>query len=208
MGNAQSLDESISKALNDGWTITNIRKTFHVSHKRVRSIADGISMSHKHGRPESLSPDMIDYIEMLSLTNAMLSDGEIAARVNEKFYVNISRITVMRKRKKLGFIYRPPLTKQALSQEQKLLRLEFCKWIINNEQNIKNIVFSDESRFSFGPDNKWRRIKRGNWNDTCFIEKEKFNKSVMVWGAIGNGYKSALMKCSNGENAFSLNTSN
>ena len=98
MGNAQNLDESISKALNDEWTITNIRKTFHVSHKRVRSIADGISMSHKHGRPESLSPDMIDYIEMLSLTNAMLSDGEIAARVNEKFDVNISRITVMRKK--------------------------------------------------------------------------------------------------------------
>ena len=93
-------------------------------------------MTHQRGRPSAIAPDIIDYIEMLSLANAKLTDGEIAALVNQKFDVCISSFTISRKIKELGFVYRPPLAIQALTEEHKNLRLEFCKWVVENESKI------------------------------------------------------------------------
>ena len=73
--------------------------------------------------------------------------------------------------------------------------------MLSHQDQIPNIVFSDESRFQKGPDNSWRRIKRGNWNETCFVNKEKFTEGIMVWGAIGLNFRSELIHCSNHEGA-------
>ena len=62
-------------------------------------------------------------------------------------------------------------------------------------------MFSDESRFQKGLDYRWRRIKRGNWNETCFISKDKFTEGIMVWGAIGMNFRSDLVVCSNHEDS-------
>ena len=66
-------------------------------------------------------------------------------------------------------------------------------------EELQNVIFSDESRFQIGPDNQWRRIKRGLWNPTCFASRTKFPQSIMVWGAIGRGFRSKLVKGSNSE---------
>ena len=108
----------------------------------------------------------------------------------------ISKSTIARTRTILGFIYRPPLVKQALNNEQKRARVEFCRWVIDHKNELDNIIFSDESRFARAPDNSWRRIKHGQWNKSCFIEKTKYSHGIMVWGSIGKGFRSELMKCS------------
>lgn len=68
--------------------------------------------------------------------------------------------------------------------------------------DLSKIVFSDESRFCLTSDNKfvWRR--RDDDDAQCYIEKEKFSVSIMVYGAIGIGYKSKLVFCSNGVDAL------
>ena len=90
---------------------------------------------------------------------------------------------------------------QELNDAQISARIEFCRWIVENKDEVPNIVFTDESRFQKGADNQWRRIRRGQWNETCFTTKEKFPLTVMVWGAIGHDYRSPLMECSNSVNA-------
>ena len=140
-------------------------------------------------------------IELTSLLDATITDPELARMLNQKFYSKISISTVARKRNELGFKYRPPMTIQALSEEQKQMRVQFCQWVLNNQDKIPNIVFSDESRFQRGPDNKWRRIRRGDWNDSCFAQKEKYYQSIMVWGAIGVNFRSDLVLCSPHENS-------
>jgi hypothetical protein len=60
------------------------------------------------------------------------------------------------------------------------------------------IVFSDESRFCPDSDRRWVRYRRGEWNSTALRLMTKFPKGVMVWGAIGPGYKSPLIRCSAG----------
>ena len=201
MGNQQSIEDSIKRAITAGWSYRKISEELHVSSKTISRVVSGDTFNHQRGRPHSLTQEMIDYIELNSLANATLTDGELTAMLNKKFDVCLNRTTIGRKRKELGFIYRPPLTKQSLTEEQKQLRINFCRWILENQEKLPYIVFSDESRFSKGPDNRWRRIKRGHWNDSCFIEQNKFTPSIMVWGAIGLGYRTALIRCSSSEDA-------
>ena len=69
--------------------------------------------------------------------------------------------------------------------------------MLERRESFSSIVFGDESRFCRGPDNSWRHIKRGQWNDTCFCEKEKFSAGLMVWGAVAREYRTNLISCSN-----------
>ncbi|KAJ6242082.1 transposable element-related [Anaeramoeba flamelloides] len=49
----------------------------------------------------------------------------------------------------------------------------------------ENVVFSDESWFYLNPKTRkiWRR--RGENDNSVFVEKKKFPKKIMIWGAIG-----------------------
>lgn len=195
------LDDNCRQMLNNGRSYTEIQDILHIGPRRIHAISSGIQINHKRGRPAVLTNEMIDFIETNSLLNACFTDKEITDMLNAKFHSNISSRTIARKRKDLGFIYRPPMTIQALSEEQKQLRVQFCQWILENQEKIPNIVFSDECRFQKGPDNSWRRIKRGAWNETCFVQKEKFYTGIMIWGAIGPHFKSKLVVCTNKEDS-------
>ena len=202
MGNHQSKDDLCIMMLDANCTYSQIIETLHMSSKRISAIKKGIQLNHVIGRPHVVTINMRDYIKTLSLTNALYTDKEITDIVNKKFQTNISLTTIAKMRKELGFIYRPPLVKQALTKSQKLERIQFCQWVLQQpEEMFDHVIFSDESRFERCPDNSWRRIRRGMWNETCFVSKKKYNDGVMVWGAIGVGYRTALIRCSKGENA-------
>ena len=187
--------------LEAGLFYEKLQHLLSISPKRIAIIKKGLSIDHRMGRPPKITQPMLDYTEMLSLTNARLTDRHITSLVNEKFSTNVSKTTIARIRRKLGFIYRPPLAKQELNELQKQMRLEFCNWVLQNRSHVNNIVFSDESRFEKGPDNTWRRIKREIWNDSCFCEKQKFIPGIMVWGAIGQGFRTPFMRSSGSVNA-------
>ena len=140
----------------------------------------------------------VRFIEVNSLANARLTDEEIASMTRQRFGIPISRVTVCRIRRRLGFVYRPPKVVQALTEDQKKVRVDFCNSILNHQDEVPNIVFSDESRFQKGCDNQWRRIRRGQWNESCYSERKKFPTGCMVWGAISLNYRTPLIKCSSG----------
>ena len=195
-------DEACLRMLASGMRYDSIQFLLGISPRRISSLKKGLKQCHRIGRPHVLSDQIIDYIELLSMTNARYTDQDIATAISQKFGVYVSKTTIARTRNKLGFIYRPPLVKQFITETQKQTRLEFCRWVIENRTKLENIVFSDESRFERGPDNSWRRIRRGQWNDTCFIEKTKFSSGIMVWGAIGKGYRSPLVRMSGSVDAL------
>ena len=66
--------------------------------------------------------------------------------VRSRCDVAVSRSTVAAAINELGFRYRPPLTRQLLSETQVAERLEFSRARIKGEEQALNIVFSDESR--------------------------------------------------------------
>ena len=172
-----------------------------MSSKTIAQIACGKESTQGRGRPGVVTQEMLHFMDVNWAADASLSDEGMMEMVNNVFGMSISQTTVLRCRTKLKFVYRPPKVIQMLTQEQKELRVMFCHWILAHRDEFEHILFTDESRFQVGPDNKWRRIRRGTVNKQCFVEKKKFPRSLMVWGGISLGYRSPLIKCSNGVNS-------
>ncbi|OHT16243.1 transposase [Tritrichomonas foetus] len=79
-----------------------------------------------------------------------------------------------------------------LTELQKFKRVSFAYSMIKNEL-CRNILFSDESRFSLGPDNRWVYRRYGDEHPAIFAERQKFNNGIMIFGAIGENFKSRLI---------------
>jgi transposase len=152
------------------------------------------------GRPKKLTPEISDCIETLSLLDSTLTNFALMNMVNQKFApVHLSLSSVSAERVRLGFLWRPPLVKQDLSTAQEHQRLQFASDVLNTVNfDAQKIIFSDESRFVLGDDHRWRHMRVGDWNETAFATKSKFPISVMIWGAIGEDYKSGCIFCSSG----------
>jgi hypothetical protein len=59
---------------------------------------------------------------------------------------------------------------------------------------MQNLLFSDESRFCKGPDNRWIWRRQGEYEETIFAPADKYAKiSIHLWGAVGIGFKSSLV---------------
>jgi hypothetical protein len=82
----------------------------------------------------------------------------------------------------LKIIYRPPFQVQDPKPEHEAMRYTFVKQIQDWRRAgiIKNLIFSDESRFCRGRDNFWVRVRRGAWNETATITRWKFPLGVVV----------------------------
>jgi hypothetical protein len=154
------------------------------------------------GRPPKLTPEIVSYIETVSLLDAKLTNPHLAKMIHERWpEVTVSESRVSEKRTELGFRWRPALVKQDLSIVQQFQRFQFAQDLQQSDVDQSRIVFSDESRFVLGDDNRWRHLRRGEWNHTAFATRQKFPISVMIWGAIGVGFKSGCTVCSQGVDA-------
>jgi hypothetical protein len=101
-------------------------------------------------------------------------------------------------------LHRPPLRVQFLTEQQKNYSYQWAREMLALRDVAEAagrplvIVFSDENRFCLDSDRRWVRYRRGPWNQTALRLMTKFPKGVMVWGAIGPGFKSPLIRCSAG----------
>ena len=89
--------------------------------------------------------------------------------------------------------WKPPKTRQVLTDKQIENRINFGRMIIDNTIPSYKIIFSDESRVSIQNDSRfiWRRI--GDNSESIFSHKTKFPVSIMIWVCIGYNYKSNLV---------------
>ena len=193
--------KSCEELIRQGLSERGICSALRMSPNTVTKIRSGDYHPRRCGRPSLLSDEHVRFIEANSLADARLTDNEMALMVKNRFDLPVSRPTICRIRQRLGFVFRPPMVIQELTDDQIRSRIEFCRWVIENEKELPNVVFTDESRFQRGADNQWRRIRRGQWNESCFTTKEKFPVTVMVWGGIGVNYRSPLIQCSKSVNS-------
>ena len=148
-----------------------------------------------------VTSEMVTFMETNWLLDARLTDRTMTRMLNARFHSAISRPTVVRYRNELKILYRPPITMQHLTEEQKTVTLNWDRWMLNQHQHAQDlgiqliIVFTDESRFCRLTDCKWVRFRRGHWNETACRHMRKFPGSFMIWGAIGLNIRSKLVLC-------------
>lgn len=131
-----------------------------------------------------------------SLKSQRMSSSRLAAKIFHEHHTLISKETVRKLRRKAGMRFLAPIPKARLTDTNKDARVAFALDWIENRLNLLRrtpIIFSDESTFVLASNGKklWRIP--GECRESDYIDKEQHPIQVMVWGAIGLGYKSPLL---------------
>lgn len=117
--------------------------------------------------------------------------NDITAELNSDTPVKLSRRTVQRELKRLGYNRRTVAKKLGVREVNRKKRLQFCRgklhWTAN--RNWKRVIFSDEMTIVIKPDGKvkvWRK-QNEKWRGYCLgylNQGPTRSLKLMVWGTI------------------------
>lgn len=183
----------------NGLTQDEIARKLHCGKRRVNNtlkrFADEgkIPSAMRRGAPVKITDDIIEFIEVKTLQDASLTNGDIKKLINDIFKISISEQSVSNVRADLHFKYSPPKVEQNLTQKHREDRKAFCQKMLGLNESLKIIAFSDESRFVLGDDKKWVWVRKGEYTKNSTITSVKFPQSVMIFAVIAVGYKSQIL---------------
>jgi transposase len=78
------------------------------------------------GRPPKVTQAILDFIDIRTLQTAHVSSAALAAEIQERFHVSLSKTTVDVQQKLMGFSYQPPRHTQELTPDHKEYRNTHC----------------------------------------------------------------------------------
>ena len=93
----------------------------------------------------------------------------------------------------MGLIYGPRINETLQTPKSLAERLSFVNFHISNNTNWENTIFSDESWFELIGPRHWVWRKKGDYRPEVCKWKKSHNQKVMIWGAVGYGFKSRLV---------------
>ena len=196
----QPKEELIKRDLVNKVSWGDICFTRKVSRARISRVAKSISnqidtpLSLTRGRPPKVTVEVIEAINKETLDVPTISGNKLANLIAQKLNIDISRTTVNNIRNQLKFRFTRPRVTQKLTDSHIEKRLDFVEKELSGPIDwSKDVIFSDESRFSLFSDSRRVWVKRGVYNTGTFRSKQKFSKGIMVWGAIGIGWRSPLV---------------
>lgn len=181
----------------------SVQRRVGTSFRRItRTIREFIATSNipspvKRGRPQKTTAEMIAKIEANILNDHSTSISALQHDIQTNFQTHLSHGTIQAIISNLRFQWKPPKVRQKLEDYQVTNRLRFAFSAITQDLYLQPIIFSDESRFAMNSDGKWVWRRRGDYEESAFTDRSKFPLTVMVWGAIGPGFKSRLVFCDN-----------
>ena len=145
---------------------------------------------------------MLDNAELMkivldeSLAAQRMSCSRLAAKMYQTYGILISKETVRKLRRRVGMRFLAPIPKARLTDLAKDTRVAFASDMLTNRIHLLRrspIIFTDESKFVLCANGRklWRIP--GECLASDYIELEQHPCQIMVWGAIGVGYKSPLL---------------
>jgi hypothetical protein len=92
------------------------------------------------------------------------------------------------------FRFLPSKRCQKSTEVQRSQRIRFIRDFSRGRLPSQDLIFTDESRFCMGPQNRWIWRRRREHDETVFAETGKYAPiSIHLWGTIGVGCKSPLV---------------
>ena len=170
-------------------SLRKTRERFGIGYGRITNIINMHDTSRSHMITTTEEDDFI----VSCASKGFLTSKDIVRMVLDTFGHKISQDTVTRRLKKAGYSFLKPRVIQQLSDDQKIVRFNFAINMLENyDYMFPQLIFSDESRFCDSPDSHLSWRKKNDFREEVTIAKSKKQISVMVWGAIGLGFKSKL----------------
>lgn len=178
-----------------GYTLPEVHKMIvegegrNVSLRSIYRLWKKFSSTHtiadlpRKKRDNILTDQMLDEIDTLLLENDELNARQLRDRLVDHYpSLKVSLSTIKRCRKKKGWVCTRPHYCQLLRQVNKIKRLEWCQRQISNNEEFKDIIFSDEctvqldqhSKLCFRKEKQPRNLK----------QRPKHPLKVHIWGGI------------------------
>lgn len=191
-------NQKIKYLLEKEWVYSSIQAYLGVGPNKISTVSKalkttGICPPDTVVLPPKKTPQCIALILSIREANRAISDQAIANRVSLQLGYPVSRTLVNEVCRKGGYKYKPMKNKPLLTPEHKRRRMAFAATLLRNQVEGRKIIFSDESRFVLGTDNRWVWTRSNDNSDQVYKETAKFPSSVMIFGAIGYNYKSKLV---------------
>lgn len=149
----------------------------------------------KHGRPKILNQEHYLFIEARTINDRTLSNNRLADELVKAFpeLTHCSPQTIMRARHLMGLKYLPRRKNCAITQVSRDNRVAWCRKRIHEQTNWQKVVFSDESWFELGSQKQWIWRHHDDFGPDVVCNHNPHQKKIMIWGAIGEQFKSRLV---------------
>lgn len=199
MGKKQSLStetkEKIKKMFEEGERQANIALLLNICQPSVSNVVNearnnGYLSAHKKGAGRPLVTNSRSHRRLSRILdeNRFVTVSQCRESM-EECGIKISRSTVHRRMKEIGFKSRVPKKKPMLNIKQRVKRLKWAKNHISLSDNYWNqVIFSDESKFEIPAGRKgrvWRKDGEA-FSPKCTHRTVKHPGGVMVWGSISS----------------------
>lgn len=189
--------------LQAGQTQQEVANALHVSRQTISNLwarfntAGNVADRARSGRPRVTTPAQDRYLRLLHLRNRFTTATSTASQVPG--LRRISDQTVRNRLREAGLYARRPVRRNVLTPRHVQERLQWCRHRVGWPRgNWRQILFTDESRFLLRrADGRARVYRRVNerYAANCLQQVEPFGGgSVMVWGGIQNGRRTALVR--------------
>lgn len=183
---------------NSNTSQTNLSRMLGLSRPTIKKALDWSSTKQPfpaRGRPKALKDHHLMYIEARTLSNRLLSNAQLAKEMVEVFddINKLHETTVLRARHSLKLHWLPARSNCAVSEQSRRTRVSWCQKQQEIELDWTHVVFSDESWFELGSNHQWLWRHYNDYGPDVMIDKKAHREKVMVWGAIGEGFKSDLL---------------
>lgn len=191
-------NEQIAKLLGWNYSTSEIISIMKCSPNTVSKIRTSLKQTGsppdqaKVGRPTKRTPQVSGFITQATLANPYISSHDLKEQIHNSFNISIGETTVNSMRSEAGFVYLPPIKEPSLTQIQIRKRIDFCYTILLHKDELPNIGFSDESRFSLGSDKRWLWRRRGEYNPNSIKPHVKYPTTIMIWAMISKNYKPSI----------------
>lgn len=197
--NIQTKDQIIANLLRSKTPYEKIKSIAQCGNSRISRISSLLKnnepiISAKLGRPPKVTPQIVSTIEDQTIHDPTIGGSSLSSLIATNLGIDISPTTINQIRNQLKFQYKQPRRRPFMTEQHIQTRLNFCNTQLQNNINWEDgVIFSDESRFCLRDDSRRIWIKRGVYNDATFINEKKYDIGLMVWGAIGVGWRSPLI---------------
>ena len=193
--NHEQREQAIGR-LHAGQSARQIANHFNCSTRTIERLrirfntTNSTNDRQRSGRPQVTTARQNRFIVRQHLMNRFTTATETARNTMGTHQRPISDDTVRRRLAANNLRCRRPARGPVLTQRHRQSRLQWALQRRNwRNQQWRNVVFSDESRYCIstedGRTRVWRR--RGErFNDDCMLERDPWGgPSIMVWGGIG-----------------------
>lgn len=194
-----SLDvkDSIVRLIDHGLKYCEVSKILGLNESTVRKAykrylaRKTIENQPRPGRPKIFNNRCVSALSKVVKKDRSATISEIAGEFRASTSVNVSKSTIKRKLRQLGYSKRVVAKKMGIREVNRKKRLQYCRskrhWPVNTQW--RRVIFSDEMTIIIKPNNRlkvWRKTEE-KWSVMCLNFGHlgpKTSMKLMVWGCV------------------------